>query len=179
MPPRKAAPAAMIPTKASFFMRKRDMETRTFEKKPNTDNKGMHFGGSSARISQVADKTQKRRFLFDKETNDAYAEIMGDSAICLDTGMELFRFAGGEGNYPGFFEQDVPSRFEHTREFDFTPPDGKRHPGERFVDVTNLVKAGLLSEEDVASHKAFSDEELKGLMHELGDFFSDEESVLP
>ena len=50
---------------------------------------------------------------------------------------------------------------------DFTPPGGKRHPGERFVDVLGLVNAGLISEADIAKQRAFTDEELREKMEAL------------
>jgi hypothetical protein len=53
------------------------------------------------------------------------------------------------------------------RRFDFTPPGGKRHPGERFVDVLGLVNAGLISEADIAKQRAFTDEELREKMEAL------------
>jgi hypothetical protein len=51
--------------------------------------------------------------------------------------------------------------------FDFTPPGGKRHPGERFVDVLGLVNAGLISEADIGRQRAFTDEELREKMEAL------------
>jgi len=105
----------------------------------------------------------KRRFLYNKETNEAYAEVVDGSAICLETGEQLFRFKDSEGDKEG----GGSSGFTHGVRFDFTPPGGKRHPSERFVDVPNLVKAGILSGSDVASHRAFSDEELHAFMERL------------
>jgi hypothetical protein len=44
---------------------------------------------------------------------------------------------------------------------------GTRHPDDPFVDVLNLVKAGILTDAEVASQKAFSREELACFMKKL------------
>jgi len=104
-----------------------------------------------------------RRFLFEEGTGEAYAEVVDNAAICLETGNELFRFGDWDPE-----ENHQPSGFQ--RPFDFSPPGGKRHPGERFVDVLNLVKAGIISEKDVASQRAFTDEELMHAMDRLENY---------
>ena len=157
MPPRKAAPlSAMVPTKESFFMAKRTMTKReTLDLKVNTDGP-IKSGGF----------TKPRRFLYEQGTNTAYAEIVGNSAVCLLTGMEMFRMGGSE-------DREELSSAPFQRRFDFTPPDGKRHPSERYVDVHGLVKAGIISDSDVASHRAFSDEELKEAMVKLEQYHTE------
>jgi hypothetical protein len=148
MPPKKAAPAIKpIPTKESFFMSKRTM----MDSKKEVENP----------IPVVGRQTDNRprRFLIDKGTDVAYAEVVDDTAISLETGLVLFRFG------------DAREEFQETvgfkRKLDFSPPIGKRHPNDKFVDVLNLVKAGIIREEDVAKQKAFSDEELVHAMERL------------
>jgi hypothetical protein len=77
----------------------------------------------------------------------AYAEVVGDDAICLETGQVLFRFGGGEDDGAGGYQGVAGFK----RPFDFSPPMGKRHPDDKGVDVLNMVKAGILTDEDVAN----------------------------
>ena len=97
-----------------------------------------------------------RRYLFEEGTGVAYAEVVGDDAICLETGQVLFRFGGRNDDEAGGYQGGVGFK----RRFDFSPPVGKRHPDDMGVDVLNMVKAGILTNEDVASQKAFTREEL-------------------
>ena len=74
--------------------------------------------------------------------------------------------------YPNGTGPPCPARRKGSVErslgyIDFTPPGGKRHPGERFVDVLGLVNAGLISEADIAKQRAFTDEELREKMEAL------------
>jgi hypothetical protein len=74
--------------------------------------------------------------------------------------------------YPNGTGPPCPARRKGSVErslgyFDFTPPGGKRHPGERFVDVLGLVNAGLISEADIGRQRAFTDEELREKMEAL------------
>jgi hypothetical protein len=145
MPPRKAAPAPkFLPTKESFFLSKRTMVEAKKAVEPPMPTKPV--------------EAKPRRFLYETGTDVAYAEVVGNTAISLDTGEELFSFGGVREEYQA-------SGFQ--RRFDFTPPDGKRHPGDKFVDVLNLVKAGILTKEDVATQRAFTDEELMRAMERL------------
>ena len=158
MPPKKAAPAPkQIPTKESFFQTKRTMvEIKKVE---------VEAKQATAKPTNV----RPRRFLFEKDTDVAYAEVVDGAAISLDTGEVLFRFGGAREEYPqqgGF-----------TRPFDFSPPDGKRHPNDPAIDVLNLVKAGILMDEDVANQKAFSAEELASAMKKLETYRMDMERL--
>ena len=81
--------------------------------------------------------------------------------MCLFTGQELFRFKKKENN-----DDD---EFGCYRGFDFTPPTGRKHPDDRSVDVSGLVRAGLMSNEDIARRRPFSTEELKDLMAKLAE----------
>ena len=110
MPPRKAAPlSAMVPTKASFFSKARVMVKRDSPMKVESASKFEMF-------------QKPRRFLYEQGTDTAYAEIVGNSAICMLTGMEMFQMGGSSRE-----EISQPSA-PFQRRFDFTPPGGKRHP---------------------------------------------------
>ena len=180
MPPKKAAPAASgaMPTKASFFMSR-----RVLEEVPKSGGKlPIGRGGSSSfPESRLGSAPKRPALLYDKSTGDAYAEVVGDAAVCLTTGVELFRFRfcrGRDDDEDGGGGGGASGRFVSSgRTFDFSPPSGRRHPGERFVDVLNLVKAGILSEADVASRRAFSDAELRGFMARLDAYLAENSEV--
>ena len=87
-------------------------------------------------------------------------------AVCVDSGEELFRF--GSRDDDNFTFQDTG----FTKRFDFSPPSGKRHPGDKSVDVLALVKAGIMSETDVKNGRAFSEAELRGFMLQLEEFMA-------
>ena len=53
------------------------------------------------------------------------------------------------------------------RQHDFSPPTGARHPNDRTVDVLALVRAGILTDEDVRTRRAFTRDELDSLMEQL------------
>lgn len=149
MPPKKAAPVVkQIPTKQSFFEKKRVMqEVKSVD--PVQDEK------------KPVPQGPKRRFLYAQGTGVAYAEVVGDVAICMETGLEMFRFGSRDENDFNFESTGV------QRRFNFAPPTGKRHPDDKFIDVLGLVKAGILSDFDVASGRAFSDAELHEFMSRL------------
>jgi hypothetical protein len=144
MPKKKTAAApAQIPTKDSFFQSKRTMVECKKPEAPPPDAVKPAF-------------VRPRRYLFEEGTGVAYAEVLGDDAICLETGQVLFRFGGRNDDEAGGYQGGAGFK----RRFDFSPPMGKRHPDDMGVDVLNMVKAGILTNEDVASQKAFTREEL-------------------
>ena len=157
MSPKKAAPLVpkMIPTKESFFSPKRTM----MEKQTKSS--------AVVPLKKEDNWPRPQRLLYDPNTCLPYAEIVDNVAICLDTGVELFRFG----------ESYNEERREFGKRFDFKPPGGVRHPSERFVDVEGLVKAGILAEKDVASQKSFEDEEIKSMMDTLAHYYSEIEEA--
>ncbi len=153
MPQKKKKPSAApltVATKASFFDTKREYSEVTKTALP------------------VAPPLLRQRLLYDKETGMPYAEIINNAAMCLNTGEELFRFKDR-------IADAQPAAFESR--FDFTPPGGKKHPFERTVDVSALVEAGILSNADVASHRAFSDEELEEMTQKLSEYQTERETL--
>jgi hypothetical protein len=149
MPPKKAAPAPkQIFSKESFFQPKRTLQD--IKKAPEDPKQ---------EIIKPVD-VRPRRFLFEKDTGVAYAEVVDGTAVSLDTGEVLFRFGGSA-------REEYPQQGGFIRQHDFSPPMGTRHPDDPFVDVLNLVKAGILTDAEVASQKAFSREELACFMKKL------------
>ena len=145
---KKPKPAAPLPTKASFFQPKREYcETVTVKVEPTVP-------------------APRQRLLYDKETGMPFAEVIDNAAVCLHTGQELFRFKEQRAEEPFF-----------ATGFNFTPPGGKKHPNERSVDVCAMVGAGILSNEDVRTHRAFSEEELSDMTQRLGEYQAEREAM--
>ena len=145
MPKKDAAPK-MIGTKASFFMPRREM----VENKPKEISVAKPFHQQAA-----------KRFVFDQGTGVAYAEIIGNSIVCLETGLEIRRI--GEEDDSVSFSGAAPFQ----RRFDYSPPEGMRHPDDKTVDVAALVRFGILSEDAIQSRRPFTREELDAFMAEL------------
>jgi hypothetical protein len=130
---------------------------------------------------QVEDERKRKRFDESMDTKD-----QGTTTVTMD----VYNY---KGRMPipvpsGFTDQSTPGVWAEwwrlypngtgplprvdivkrpLQRFDFTPPGGKRHPGERFVDVLGLVNAGLISEADIGRQRAFTDEELREKMEAL------------
>ena len=64
-------------------------------------------------------------------------------------------------------EDDAPRMSPFTRRMDISPPVGRSHPEDRTIDVLSLVRAGILTDEDVRTRRAFTREELEGMMARL------------
>lgn len=83
MPPRKAAPAPkLVPSKDSFFLAHRPM----VEQKNKTTN--------VTEQPKQALKEPTRRYLYENGTGLAYAELVGNTAVCIHTGVELYKLKG-------------------------------------------------------------------------------------
>ena len=156
MPKKKPPPAPLtLPTKASFFSPKRE-----FSDVPKAEV-----------AAPPAIAPMRQRLLYDKETGLPSAEVINNAAVCLATGEELFRFKDRKEEGFNDFQPAFAARF------DFAPPGGKKHPGERSVDVLELVKAGILSNDDVASRKAFSEEQLQEMAQRLSEYQIERETL--
>ena len=159
MPQKKKKPSAPpppLPTKASFFLPKREYS----DDKP-----------AVAESAPVAVRPRFQRLLYDRETGMPYAEVINNVAMCLFSGEELFRFQSAVKDDEDHHTQAF------SNGFDFTPPKGKRHPDDRSVDVKGLVDAGIMSNDDVALRKAFSDEELSSMMKRLEEYHAEREAM--
>ena len=84
------------------------------------------------RVSQFV---KQRRFLYDKDTGEPYAEWVDNVAVCVTTGEALFRSRKEE------FEETV------SQCCDFSVPK-QRHPNDFSVSTVDMVASGFLSLED-------------------------------
>jgi len=160
-PPKKKTNAspAPIPTKASFFEIKREFEEPVAAVGPVPRFKP---------VEEVRPVIQRApRLLYDKGTGMPYAEIVDNSAICLDSGVELFSFKNRDDDED--YEDNSVAFVSAPKRLDFIPPEGKRHPDDRWVDVAGLVEFGLLSDADVSSRKGFTAEQLQEMMQLLAE----------
>ena len=147
---KKTAAPTRIPTKESFFQPARQFQdvvaaapVKSF--KPPVVN------------------PRPPRLLYNEGTGQAYAEVVGNAAICLDSGQELFRFKNGDDDDECNGTQNTMPKLG----FDFTAPVGTRHPNERSVDIAGLMEFGILSEQDVENRRGFTDEQLREMMEKL------------
>ena len=140
---------APVPTIASFFEPKREYDTNNITPK-------------APEVRPVNPFHKPPPLLYDSGSGLAYAEVVDGRAFCLDSGAELFKFKNRDDDDDAATVCIVPSKA-----LDFTPPAGKRHPDDRWVDVAGLVEFGLLSDEDVSSRKGFTAEQLRELMDRL------------
>ena len=127
MPPKKASPApAPPPPKNTFF-------------KPGFRKAAVILPAPTAFPRQQF--APRRSFLYNKDTGDAYAEWMGNEAVCLETGEVLFESKGsvdyGSSSSGGF----SPAKF------DFTPPK-QRHPKDPSITTQDLLDADIITLED-------------------------------
>ena len=156
-PPKKKTAPAPVPTKASFFAVKREFEEPVAVAAP--------VAPRFKPVEQRPVYEKPPRLLYDKGTGMPYAEIVDDSAICLDSGVELFRFRNRDDDED--YEDNSVVFAPTDKRLDFTPPAGKRHPNDHWVDVAGLVELGILSDEDVMNRKGFSSEQLQEMMQLL------------
>ena len=144
MPPKKAAPApaAPPPPKSAFFKQ----------------------GGHKTTAAPASAKAQntffprkpqfqpRRSFLYDKYTDEPYAEWIGNEAVCLETGEVLFVSKRGEdddwGSEGGGFV--FPQKMV---KFDYTPPVQK-HPKDPSISSQDLIDKGILTLEDFSCGRA-------------------------
>ncbi len=147
-----ATPTPPPPPKTSFFKpggQKKETaapKSTPFSKKP------------------TASFTPRRSFLYDKYTDEPYAEWIGNEAVCLETGEVLFvSTRGGEEEDYFCCEPAPPS----SSRFDFTPPAHK-HPRDPSIASQDLIDKGILTLDDFRTGNAgLSVEAYKKYMMEL------------
>jgi hypothetical protein len=141
MPPKKAGavPPPPPPPKGSFFKQ----------------------GGSGKAISSAAAKpvanpfftrkqfAPRRNFLYDKFTDEPYAEWIENQAVCLETGEVLFESRSGTWDN---------ARSSAAAKFDFSPPKHK-HPKDPSIASQDLIDAGVLTLDDFKNGRAGLTEE--------------------
>ena len=104
----------------------------------------------------------RRNFLYDKITNEPYAEWIGNKAVCLETGEVLFESKKGHGEFEngGFQRGNV--------KFDFSPP-AHMHPKDPSISSQDLIDKGILTLEDFRVGKAgLSVEAFNKYMQQIG-----------
>ena len=89
-----------------------------------------------------------RRFVYDRDTGEAYAEWVGDAAVCLHTGQELFRSRrgrqdGGEFGGSGGFGDDGGGPLP-VAPFDYSVPR-QRHPNDFSVSTEDILASGFIT----------------------------------
>ena len=138
MPPKKAAPQPALPPppKSSFFT------PGSGRQKGSVQASGIKPQQSSFfRKPQFA---PRRSFLYDKYTDEPYAEWIGNEAVCLETGEVLF--VSKRGDDFGFDQRPAVK-------FDFSPPAHK-HPKDPSISSQDLIDKGILTLEDFRTGKA-------------------------
>ena len=90
-PPKKKKVVVPPPRKVQrshFFVHPKEQEFEVLEKVSDT--------GNQKQFNTFAPKEQRRHFLYHKDTGEAYAEWVGNVAVCLETGDELFTSRRGQ-----------------------------------------------------------------------------------
>ena len=88
-----------------------------------------------------------RRFIRDRETGEPYAEWIGESAVCLSTGQELFRSRRSrlneEDEFAAAFEGGEASGGMQVR-LDYSVPK-QRHPNDYSVSTEDMLASGFIT----------------------------------
>ena len=101
---------------------------------------------STSSTSTTPRFTPRRSFLYNKLTEEPYAEWIGDEAVCLETGEVLFVSKRGEDEEEGF-GSFVDSSDPFVKRFDYTPP-AQKHPKDPSISSQDLIDQGILTIED-------------------------------
>lgn len=151
-----APPPPAPPPKNSFFSKPGDPSssraaTPTPQKKPNLPPpfpQKSSFSNNS--------HFPRRSFLYDKFTEEPYAEWIGNEAVCLETGEVLFESKRRGGEW-GDDDDDDDLAFSggHSAppKYDFTPPAHK-HPKDPSISSQDLIDKGILSLDDFLTGNA-------------------------
>jgi hypothetical protein len=88
-----------------------------------------------------------RRFIRDRDTGEPYAEWIGESAVCLSTGQELFRSRRSrqteEDEFAAAFENDDDGPVQAAR-LDYSVPK-QRHPNDFSVSTEDMLASGFIT----------------------------------
>ena len=82
----------------------------------------------------------RRSFVYDKLTEEPYAEWVGNQALCLETGEVLFESKGRD-------DDDLFTGAPMVFSFDFSPPK-LNHPKDPTIATQDLIDAGVLTLDD-------------------------------
>jgi uncharacterized protein YacL (UPF0231 family) len=83
----------------------------------------------------------KRHFLFNNLTGEAYAEWINNEAVCLETGMVLFRSRNKTNEDMEMYEEG------NWRKYDFRVPDFRR-VDDPTIYTEDLIQDGVITVED-------------------------------
>lgn len=135
---KQAKAAIQLPLKSSFFSSGSRLESPAAP--PQFSKQHMPF-------------VPRRSFLYDRFTEEPYAEWIGNEAVCLETGEVLFVSRRGEDEFsfgePYYNYQSAPE----TVKFDFTPPTHK-HPKDPSISSQDLIDKGILTLDDFLTGNA-------------------------
>ena len=145
-PPKRKKQATPLPPndpalKKEFFM------ARSTQKKSGDEKKESAPQSSSRTPEPVKPHHQQyvkqRRFVYDEDTGEPYAEWIDGEAICLETGEVLFQSrARREEDNANVF----PEKLMEINKFDFAiPAPGSRHPLDPAICSQDLIDTGVLS----------------------------------
>ena len=122
--------------KAHFFLPK---DQQVFEDSSITAAPPMAKGSDA-----FQPRAKPRRFLFDKDTGEPYAEWINDDAVCLETGAVLFESRTKVRN--DFEEEERPK--------DYRVPEFRR-ADDPTIYTDDLLADGVIKMEDFALNRAF------------------------
>ena len=102
----------------------------------------------SSGFNRFANFEPIRRFVYDRDTGEAYAEWVGDVAVCIHTGQELFRSRRGRGADNAaelsFEDEGGPAPIAP---FDYSVPK-QRHPNDFSVSTEDILASGFITLDD-------------------------------
>ena len=84
----------------------------------------------------------QRHFIYDKVTNEAYAEWVDGSAVCIHTGNVLFRSRRVEQD-DGFMQEDNGFAFKP----DYSAPK-QQHPNDYSISTNEILASGFITVHD-------------------------------
>ena len=154
MPPKKRPPPEPknIPPKETFFAPKSSSVVVHAPKTAN-NNKPTPAFAEQQHYHRQPMMIKPRRFVYDEDTGEPYAEWINGEAVCLQTGDVLFesrslRFDADHD--AAFMQQQQP-----LQKFDFTVPNkGTRHPLDPTIFSQSLIDSNVISLNDLRDGKA-------------------------
>ena len=137
--PKKAVVLKPKVRKNHFFLPREQQEFEDPSQKPPAD----------AAMPQVMmpQREIKRHFLFNNLTGEPYAEWINNEAVCLETGMVLFRSRNKASGDMEMSEED------NWRKYDFRVPDFRRMD-DPTIYTEDLLQDGVITLDDFRTNGA-------------------------
>ena len=85
-----------------------------------------------------------RRYIYDRTSGEAYAEWVGDSAVCLTTGQELFRSRRSQGDDSFDLGGKAHGAAFEQMPFDYSVPK-QRHPNDYSISTEDILASGFIT----------------------------------